>query len=403
MKSGKILRKLRANNIKTSILWLLLLLPIFFVSGCWNQIEVNDTAEAEGLVFDLEGGQPSFSVQLANPGGQDEPGESKACQAISITQTGRTFTEAARKTMLSLPRLPLWAHSGVVVIGRDLANTDLARVADFIARNRSVRKTALVFVSSGASGKELMEAQVPLESYSLAGLKKIMHIQEQQLGIYSSINLDKFLDELATPGIEPAVPEVSIEETEGEKILRITGTAVFKDHKRAGSLNEKESQGYRFLNSKMITGGLIIVQWPLEQNSSNDSNFISIELSRSKASIEPQIEANRIKKMNIQIDAEGNFYEQTFTGDVLTLKNIKVLEQLVDEKIKENIAASILKAQALDSDIFGWGQQIYRTNPDLWQQLEQDWPVIFPGIEVDITVDFSLRRAYLLDKSFTFK
>lgn len=403
MKSGKTLRIIRANNIKMAILLLFMIMNMLLASGCWNQIEVNDTAEAEGMVFDLEGDQPSFSVQLAKPGGTDQSGAAKAAEPVNITQAGRTFTEAARKTMLSLPRLPLWAHAGVVVIGRDLANNDLVEVVDFIARNRNVRKTALVFVSSGVTGRELLEAEVPLESYSLAGLKKLIRIQEQQLGFYSSINLDKLLEDLATPGIEPAIPEVTTQEIEGKKTLRLCGTAVFKDHKRVGSLNEEESQGYRFLSTKMITGGMIVVQWPLEPNSSAAGSLISIELSRSKATIKPQIEANHIKKINIQIEAEGNFYEQNFAGDILNLANIRMLEQTIDEQIKEEIDASITKAQELDSDIFGWGQSIYQINPELWQQLEADWPVIFPGIETDITVDFSLRRAYLLDKSFKFK
>ena len=390
------------NKLRISCLLLLLLFSLFFIAGCWNRIEVNNTLEAVGMVFDLENSEPSFSVQLASPTSPDQSGSSKPTKPVNVSQTGDTFTEAARRTMLSLPRLPLWSHAGVLIIGKDLANQDMSRAVDFLARNRNVRKTSLLFVSKEVTGKECLEAEIPMETYSMNGLKKLIRIQEQQVGIYMPVNLDKFLEDLATPGIQPAVPQITIHEIEGKKVLRLDGTAVFKDRKVVGSLGEAESKGYRFLSPKMITGGLIIVESPLE-NSPNSKNLISIELTRSMATVKPIIEGNQFKKMKIQLEAEGNFYEQTFEGEVLKREQLNKINELVNEKIKEDISASIKKAQSLDSDIFGWGRAIYRSNPTIWEQLEKDWPAIFPGVEADITVNFEIRRAYLLDKSFEFK
>jgi spore germination protein KC len=401
MQSDKSHPILLMNKWKASCLILLLLFPLFFTTGCWNQLEVNETVEAEGLVFDLDGDQPSLSVQLSKPLTQGQSGSASA-QPLNITETGRTFSEAARRMMLGLARLPTWAHAGTIIIGNNLASQDLARVVDFIARNRNVRKSALVFISSGPTGKECLEAEVPPESHSSTALKRLIRIQEQQLGIYMPVTLDQFLVNLATPGIDPVAPQVAIKETGGKKTLRLEGTAVFKDRKMVGSLNEAESRGYRFLSPQMITGGLIIIQSPLENSPSSDK-LISIELTRSQATVSPQFEGDRIKNMKIHLEAEGNFYEQTFSGEVLTLDNVSKLQAMISESIKGDIIASIMKAQGLDSDIFGWGRSIHQRNPALWKEIEKDWPTVFPGIETDISVDFKLRRTYLLDKSFEFK
>ncbi len=395
-------RPLLKKNRWRICLLLLLLLSLFSTSGCWNNIEVNNTSEAEGLVLDLINDQPSISVQLAKPGNQNQTGASTTQPIANFTETGRTFTEAARRISLSLPRLPIWAHARVMILGENLANQDLALAQDFLARNRNARKTSLLFITKGTSGKACLEAEVPLESYSTVGLKEMILIQEQQLGIYMPVTIDQFLERLATPGIQPVAPQVTIQEIAGKKLLRLDGTAVFKDRKLAGSLDEMESRGYRFLQPRMINGGLIIINSPLSKEP-NNKELLSIELTRSQAHISPQIEGNQIKKMMIEIEAEGNLYEQTFIGEVLTVENVKKVEELANQRIKADIAASIFKAQLLDSDIFGWGHGIYRTNPDLWNLVEKDWSAIFPGIEADITVRFSLRRTYLLDKSFEFK
>ena len=400
MKSDKITQICPINRGKAAALLFLLVFALFFTSGCWNQMEVVDTAEVEGLVLDLEGGQSSLSVQLAKP--SSSQAGTQPSKPVNITQTGSTYTESARKVMLSLPRLPLWAHAGVIIIGQDLAHADLAQAADFMARNRNVRKTSSLFISKGVSGKECLEASLPIETYSIAGLKKLIRIQEKQLGIYMPVNLDVFLEKLATPGIQPAVPQVTIMEMDGQKMLRLDGTAVFKGRQVVGSLDEVESQGYRFLSPKMITGGLITIHKPGD-NSPDSNKLIAIELTRSQAHINPQIKDGKFKKMQIKVEAEGNFYEQNFVGQILTLDDVKKIEELTNEEIKKKMTAAIMKTQGLNSDIFGWGRIIAQKNPALWQSLEADWPVIFAGIEADISVDFSLRRTYLLDKSFEFR
>lgn len=401
MRSDKTTRILQINRGRRLVLLLVLFCSLFLNSGCWNKIEVISTVETEGLVFDLENGQPSISIQLANPS-SNESGSSQSSEPISITQTGRSFTECARNVMLSLPRLPLWSHAGVIVLGDSLAHENLAQLADFMARNRNVRKTSLLFVCNGISGRECLEAELPTETYSLAGLEKLIRIQEKQLGIYIPVITDNFLEKLATPGVQPTAPQISVYEAGGQKLLRLDGTAVFKERRQVGSLDEGESRGYRFLSPKMITGGLLTVRVP-GQNASGNDKLIAMELTRSKATIIPQLEGDRIKKMQITIEAEGNYYEQNFAEEILTLNNVPLIEDLTNQEIKRLITAAIAKAQSLNSDIFGWGNSVYRQDPAMWQRLEGDWPVIFAGIKTDISVDFSLRRTYLLDHSFDFK
>lgn len=400
MRSDKTTPILTNHSSRRLVLLLVLLPSLFLNSGCWNKVEVINTVETEGIVFDLENGQPSMSIQLAQP--TSNASGSPSNEPLAITQTGRSFTECARNVMLSLPRLPVWSHAGVIVLGESLAHEDLAQVSDFIARNRHVRKSALLFISKGISGKECLEAELPAESFSLPGLEKLVRLQEDQLGIYIPVLTDNFLEKLATPGVQPTAPQVTAYEAEGQKVLRLDGTAVFKGRRQVGSLDETESRGFRFLSPKMITGGLLVVNVP-GQNEMGRDNLIVLELTRSKADIVPQIEGPRVKSFQISIKAEGNFYEQNFAEEIFTLEGIPILEELTNQEIKRQVAAAVTKAQTLQSDIFGWGNMIYRQEPALWQHLEGDWPMIFAGMETDITVDFSLRRTYLLDHSFNFK
>jgi Ger(x)C family germination protein len=390
----------RKNKWRLCCLLFILLLFSVFITGCWDKLEVNQTAETEGIVWDLDGDQPSISVQLAVASAKGESGSGPS-KPLNITATGRTFSDAGRRITLSLPRSPLWSHAGTLIIGNNLASKDLARVIDSITRNRNIRKSGMVFISSGVTGKECLEADVPMGTHPAIALKGLIQSQEQQLGIYTPVIMDQFLENLATPGIEAVAPQITLQEVDGKKQLRLNGTAVFRDRKLVGSLDEKESRGFRFISKKMITGGFIII--PSPATSSHSSDLISIELTRSQATVKPVFEGNQLKKIQIKIDAEGNFYDQNFSDNILNLSNLDKMQQLTNDAIKEDITAAITKAQQLGSYIFGWGRTVNQHNPDFWKEVEGNWPTVFSGIETDITVDFKLRRTYLTDQSFEFK
>lgn len=379
----------------------LALLPLLLLtSGCWNQVEVINTTEAVGIYFEKGNGELSVGVQLAEPNNSQSGTQPR--KPVNMFSTGATYSDAARRVMLNLPRLPMWPHIGVMVIGADVAQDDLALVADFLARNRNIRKTALLFIGQeGASGKDFLEAELPIEPYPIAGLRKLINIQEQQVGIYRPITVDKFLERLSEKGIQPAVPQVALQEVNGKKVLSLQGTAVFKDRRQVGSLNEVESQGYRLLSPDMITGGLLSFPFP-DDSSTSPRQMISVELTRSVAKTTVKTEDGRVKKIAIEIDAEGNFYDQNFAEQIISLDNIVVMEQATNEEIKRRAAAAITKAQSLESDIFGWGLLLHKQDPQIWDQVEDDWPQLFSGVESEINVTFSIRRTYLLDHSFEF-
>ena len=378
----------------------ILLLPsLFLASGCWNQVEVVNTIEAVGLFLGQEDGQLLVGVQLAEPSSSQAGTQPR--KPFNVFSTGPTYSDAARRVMLNTPRLPVWPHASVMLIGGDVAQDDLALVADFLARNRNIRKTSLLFIGQGASAQDFLEAEIPIEPYPIAGLRKLINIQEKQVGIYRPITIDKCLKSLAEPGIQPAVPQVVIREVDGKQVLALQGTAIFKDRRQVGTFDEMESQGYRFLSTDMITGGLLSFPPPGEY-SSDSRKYISVELTRSLAKTTIETEEGKVKKVLIEVDAEGNFYDQNFAEQILNLENIARIEQATNNEMQKRMTAAIIKAQRLECDVFGWGLLLHQQDPQLWKQVEDDWPRQFSSLETEVKVNFAIRRTYLLDHSFEF-
>lgn len=375
---------------------LVVLLVIFMVSGCGAK-EVNKSAIPLGIALDYQEQKIVFTTQLAQPSPPEKSGN-KGNQFVVISSRGKTFGEAARKITLSLSESPLWSHAALLLLGENLARTDMALLMDFVTRIPDERKNMAVVVTRQATPEQVLNVKPLITPYTSTAIRDLLQTQESQLGIYTFVTLIELIDKFTAAGIDPVIPVITIDKGPQSEELKLAGMAVFKDRKMVGSLNESESRGYRFMRPKMIQGGLFVIPSPVDEG-----GWITLELSRSQAKISPEIKDHEIK-IKIKITAEGNFYEQSGgTGNLFTPAAFKKMNELANQEIKKEISMCISKAQTLDSDILGWGQMIKSSDPKLWKEIEPEWRQIFPDVQSEIDVSFKLRRSYLTNQSFVFR
>lgn len=375
------------------LLILILLLLLSNCSACWDLHELGKSAVCTGAGIELSPeGKFIFTTQLIKPSAPTESGaQTSTATVLSITGSG--VAEAARRTMLTLARLPEWHAVHSFIIGEELAREDLALLGDFLLRNRSIRPDTNLLLSNGCSPEDILSYPMPLSPYSGRGLETIMEHQEELSGVYVATNVHEFILRLCTPGIEPAVPQMAIK---GGKML-IDGTAVFKGRRMVGAFDKTESRGYRWMQARSAHGGMIDFTFP-----SKPDQVISLELRQFASKMTPQLEKGELK-MKIEVQADLIFFEQSKSGELLTLKHKGELERLAAQEIKRETTACIKKAQLLNSDVFGWGLLLHRREPQLWQELSSDWDIYFPLIESDITVRTEIANTMLSQKSFRFR
>lgn len=368
------------------------------LSGCYNRLEKENTVAVTGFGVDVEGDQKVFSIQVASPVGKPEQGVKAKTETLVLKNAAPGYAQAARLLLLSFPRTPIWSLSSTMLLGERVAREDVALMMDFVTRNRFVRPNIFMFLSLRNAPDEVMKVKTPPEDYSMVGLVRMIEDQGQY-GIYLPVTLRDFRAKYVTPGVEPVLPQVEILEVEGEKMLRLNGMAVFQGRQMVGSLNEKESRGLRFLDRKEIRGGLVVVNIsaPAEAETGPLEDVVTMEIIRSRARCTPQVSPAGIRVL-IEIESEGNIYEQNGTANLQTTANLSKLEFLTAQVIKDDVSACISRAQALQSDIFGWGALINQHHPADWPSLEYNWPEHFSGLEVQIEVKYTIRRAYLMEE-----
>lgn len=377
-------------------LFLILVLPN--LAGCYNRLEMDDTVGVTGFGLDVEGEQKVLSIQVASPSGKSEGGGSAKVETIVLKEAASGYAQAARQVTLRFPRTPVWSLATTIILSETLARSDLELMIDFVSRNRFIRPNMFMFLTMGATPEEVMQVKTPPELYSSVALVNMIQGQQSQSGIYLPVSLREFRSKYVTPGVEPVIPQVVIEEIEGEKVLRLYGVAVFQGSHMVGSLDEKESRGLRFLDPGEKRGGLITVNLSGDRQTGPLNDMVTMEITRSRSRCTPRVNTDGTVVISVDIEADGNLYEQTTSENLQTTSNLARLEDLTSRAIEEDVMTCIQKAQLLESDIFGWGAMISRQNPGLWQQLEADWPSRFAALQIEAEAKYSVRRTYLIEE-----
>ncbi|HPF21058.1 MAG TPA: Ger(x)C family spore germination protein [Syntrophomonas sp.] len=385
------------------ILFLMLTILLFSSAGCWDLQEIDDKTVTTAIGYDLEGNNrlrfSSLYTVPSLPGETSSVSQAKPVLTISSDYSGAM---AARRTMLSLSKVPEYAHIRSIVMGDNLLKNNLPLMVDLLTRNRNFSPNTSLLVSVDSHPEEILA----LVNDSDQSLQMMVVFNELQLGIYVPVTIYDFIFKLLTPGIEPVMPQITIEAKKpdnqsasfsdqvespsaGKKKMVLHHTAVFKKDKKVGFLNEYESRGLRWLNSRTKTGGVIVIKSP-----SDASAYTALEILRFHSNTRALVDGGQIK-MQINIKARLAMNENTGGVNNITKDVLGDMEQTANQEIARQIKSCIRKSQSLNSDVLGWGLLLLQYEPDTWKQVKGDWNHIYPRVPYEVTAETSIIHTYL--------
>lgn len=221
-----------------------------------------------------------------------------------------------------------------------------------------------------------------------------------------NIQLNEFVQLLETVGSNAVASHVEIvprppaDDVRGEVLrdkvgssARFTGAAVFKGDRLVGWLDKSETRGLNWIRSK-VKSGIIVIENPQTPGSS-----IGLEIVHGRGQSRVELADGQFVA-RIRVDVEGNFGDTTGFIDPEFDGLWASMERRMAEAIKQEIQAAVTKAQELRTDYIGFGTSLYRSNPKLWGQVQDDWQeLLLPNMAVEIDVRAKLRRLGLVIRS----
>ncbi|MBI0578690.1 Ger(x)C family spore germination protein [Neobacillus cucumis] len=389
------------SRLKT--LCLILVISLFFLTGCWDRTELNDLAIELGWGLDqAENNKIEISAQFIIPSkiGMGQSGRSEAGKTVFIESgTGKDTLEAVQNMQTKLSREVFRGHRRVIVIGEQLARRGLDPFLDTYSRDPDIRLRADALIVKGSTAKQFLEASYPLENIPALGALK----EHSQVGGMGDTSLLNFFIAIMSDGITPTLPVIELnqgskkQDQTSVKGFQIVGMAVFnKDLKLKGFLNLQEDKNYLWLINR-LTKQTITVTVP------EGKGTASLYIIKMNSKIIPIIQGHTIK-YDIILSGEGIIRENNTNLDLTQSKNLDLLEHVLEKEAEKEALQTIEKVQKqYGTDIFGFGEAIHQKYPSQWKVLKKSWANQFRKAEVSVHANLTIRRVGLTGPSLQLK
>jgi spore germination protein KC len=386
-----------------------LLLCVTVLSGCWSKKELTDLAFVIAVGIDkTKDGKYVTTFQVVNPGnvaGSTQRGGGSGGVPVSIYKaTGDNLVEASRKASKKLSRLIYYAHTNLVVIGEEVAKEGVDGLFDALERNSQFRTTAMVVIARRNSAEDVLKILTPIDKISANQIIKTLQFSEKIWGQSINVDIGTIINELASPGKAPIISGVEIvgsvqkgkrqtnvQASEPDARLNINGLAMFKEDKLVGWISGETARGVLWILDKIEQTGVTV-----------EKEDAAYKVVRAKTSVAAHMKKGKTS-ISVYIRAEGDIGEEFVSIDFTNPKQVFALERKVEKSIKKEVVKAIEEAKKAKTDIFGFGDVVYRSYPRQWKTMKADWDDrYFPQLEVHVTVDAFIRRTGLRTKSYLF-
>lgn len=380
---------------------LILILILFSLTGCYNYKELNSLAIATGFAVDMKNDEYEVTILISNSQKKGSGDSKDSASAAVYRGNGKTIFEAIKDASMGLSKEIYISHIDILLLSEEVAENKTSEVIDFFFRYPQTRNEFLVAIAQGCNAGDLFDVTTPLETFPSQNISKNLEITNKLQGFTYTVTFNEFVTDLIEEGKNPILPTISIigsveegnkdeniEQIEPKTYLKLGMMSVFDDSKLIGISNKDQSKGINFINDK-VNNTLVITNY-------NDGNVV-VELNKSSTETSVEIIDNK-PKIKINIESTGSIAE---VGADIKVDKVEVIEEIKknsEEEIKRIVNEGINYSKELKTDLFGFGNLIYKKNHKLWKEIKENWETeMLIDTEVEINVKLELKTKGSID------
>jgi len=373
------------------LLIILLIIP-FLMTGCWNYSELNTVAIVTGFSVDYKNDEYEVSMLIANSKKNESSSKEGESQTTVYSGTGKTLSDAIKEIERKSPKSIYIGHLSVVVISEDVAKKGILEMSDLLLRSAESRKKFYFLQARDTSAKDILSLVMPLESFPSHGIAALLKTTSEAQAITTTVPYSYFITDVLKPGVNPVLPTVeiignadegrkssSLETTKIKTYLKVSDLAIFKDDKFINYAENDDSQMINILNGN--TNSLLTTI-------DNDNLSIGFNLTALKSDTKLIDPAN----IKIKVTGKADIREINNKINLEESKTVDEIQNILNKNLKGRLKDTLDTVQhQYKTDVFGYGNMIYKKYPKLWKQLENNWDdTYFPKINVSIETDIKI-------------
>jgi spore germination protein KC len=405
--------KTKSLTSKRFIASLFLTFLVLTLTGCWSNQDIDDLAIINVLGIDQnEAGEYVISAVIVNKNmnsfDENTSGNARKSSSLIKTATGLSIHEAMGTLSSTTSKRIYLGHVNNVIFGEKVALNKMEESLDYFRRENDFRPNIKILVTKGLAA-DIVKINPQLEANLGFSIRNI--IDENRYAPTTMVkDISQFMKALSSNTVDPVTAEIGIanniqqqqnketpnnpsstgktnESNENvESDMAIKGTAVFKGGNLAGWLDERETRGLLWVQGEVDTG--IVVVSCDEKESGN----VTLGLGKSNSQLIPHISKDKID-MTVKIHVNAEIRNVTCPNLQMSSSQIERLNKKLEKLVKQEALHAIVKAKnQWQTDIFGFGEVLYRKDPKKWDQLSKQWRTSGlreMGVQVKVTSNIS--------------
>ncbi|KAA9008491.1 Ger(x)C family spore germination protein [Paenibacillus spiritus] len=404
----------RTPAVRIIALLLAGVLASLFLSGCWDEVEIEDRALVLGLAIDLADGKDQHpdegvthraeeklptrrihvTAQIAVPGrvplGPGTGSGSKESPVWVVEVEGKTLDDAMNNLQQQVADPRYLIHLRVIVISQSIAKQGIQDLNDYLRRNPEIRRSTWLLVASDGRASKYMDVNPPLQRVPTLYILSMME-KAVATGKLPPAYCGEFWSSLSHQGQDGILPYISLRRNEN---ILIKGLAYFRKGKMVGATTPLDIGIYMAVMG-MDPGGYSVLQ---------EVPGVGVVMVRvtSRFSRRTSEIVNGVPHIAYDIHLEGNvdehYSEEVFINNTGTLNKI---ESCFEKYALESAALLMEETQKKRSDIWGTGEFIRAHHPGYWGTKidgRDKWNEEFPKVKVSFRIQITMKRVGLKER-----
>ncbi|WP_257347418.1 Ger(x)C family spore germination protein [Pseudalkalibacillus decolorationis] len=353
----------------------------FFLTGCWDQVEIEDRGFIVGVAMDLveetddESDKPEGkyrykgTYQFVVPAGLSQNGSGPSGGGGSekayenVSSTSDSLLEQARNLAVKMSRPPFAQHLQLLIVSEEVAKEprSFRNIMDLFIRDNEMRRGIIVMIAEGEAGS-ILDAQSKNESLPAIHLSDIAENTIKNSEMLSKVRLG-FVHERLVDQTSFVIPKVTME---GQHV-NMTGAAVFQGYndQMIDFINGDTTEGLNFITGE-YKGGLI--------KTKVEDELVVYDIRNASRKIRVDVRNKESIHFNIVIETEGIIGESFKSLDYANPTVLSKVEETVEKEIKRKVLETINTFQKdLQVDALGLGGYLQSEDYKTWKQIKQNW------------------------------
>ncbi len=373
-------------------------LSLLLLSGCWDQRELSSITVVTGIAVDKgDNGNYRMTVEGLNAQELNAKTTSGYAPSIIFSLEGKTLSELSQKMNIGISKNLIYSHMKTLIFSEEAAREGMMSFLDYLERNREIRDDFNIVIARNNKASDVLRVTYQFQKSTALKLFTQLNSMVKNWGGDPDVRLNDVISAMVSPGRQPVMAAVTIQgnpkkgvsvdnmkKVTPDALAVLNSLAVFKKMKLVGFLSITDARNYLWIQDNIRRTSVSV---PCGKN-----KFFALQIYNSKTRKTARI-INGIPRFGVKVRAEAYLDGDQCVEKLTDVHTYAKYEKLAEAQITKEIASTIQKAQKkYQSDIFGFGEVLFRQHAQQFKKAKNEWNRRFADAYADIDVKVKIRR-----------